>query len=115
MLFDQRLNLYRFFRDVFLSGRCPDLLSVQASDTEDSGFYKKEDSRIFDTELMLPALWEDRKEPSVFYFAPLHFKEKPYGYVVLECDLLQKKKLNVVHRNWIRYINNSLEISSDLC
>ena len=88
------------------------MLAVRASDVEDSGFYKKDDSVIFDTELMLPALWEDRKEPSVFYFAPLHFKEKSYGYVALECDLLQRKKLNVVHRNWIRFINNSLEMIS---
>jgi diguanylate cyclase (GGDEF)-like protein len=87
-------------------------LSVQASDVENSGFCRENDAIVFDTELMLPALWKDRKEPSVFYFAPLHFKEKPYGYVALECDLLQKKKLNVVHRNWLRFINNSLEMIS---
>lgn len=87
-------------------------LAVQASDVGAVGFCDEEHSRVFDTRLMLPRLSEEREEPSVFYFAPLHFKEKTYGYVVLECDLLQKKKLNVVHRNWIRYINNSLEMIS---
>ena len=87
-------------------------VAVHATHIADTGFYEDKDSIIFETGMMLPKLWEDREEPSVFYFAPLHFKEKTYGYVAIECDLLQKKKFNVVHRNWVRFVNNSLEMIS---
>ncbi len=65
---------------------------------------------IFDTEKMLPQIYDERKEASVFYFAPVHFIEDSLGYFVLQCPLTQEYKINHVFRNWIRYINNALKM-----
>lgn len=64
----------------------------------------------FDTGVMLPELDEERSEPAVFYFSPIHFKEEPLGYAVLQCPLSQKHKINIVFRNWIRNVNNAVEM-----
>ncbi len=84
-------------------------LSVTCSPEIDSGFYKPESSILFDTKEMLPRLREYREKPSVFYFAPVHFKHKAFGYAVLERKL-DMKKINLVFRNWLRYINTSIEM-----
>ena len=58
--------------------------------TEDfSGFEFK---RAFDTKDMIPRLSEERDEPSVFYFMPVHFNEYSMGYAVLESKLSTNKK-----------------------
>lgn len=64
----------------------------------------------FDTSLMLPALYEEREKPCVFYFVPMHFKDKALGYSVLQCECGQKRKIGTVFRNWIRNVNNALEM-----
>jgi diguanylate cyclase (GGDEF)-like protein len=64
----------------------------------------------FDISEMLPELNEERDEPAVFYFVPLHFASKPLGYAVIQCSATQKHKINIVFRNWVRNINNGLEM-----
>lgn len=65
----------------------------------------------FDTKIMLPALTEEeRSEPSAFYFFPAHFNEFSMGYGVLECRLSMNKKINTVLHNWMRNVNNCLEM-----
>lgn len=66
--------------------------------------------RSFDTKLMLPQLSEERSEPSVFYFIPVHFNEYSMGYAVLESRLSALKTINTVDVNWIRNVNNCLEM-----
>lgn len=66
--------------------------------------------RSFDTKLMLPQLSEERSEPSVFYFIPVHFNEYSMGYAVLESRLSVLKTINTVDVNWIRNVNNCLEM-----
>ena len=66
--------------------------------------------RSFDTKLMLPQLSEERSEPSVFYFIPVHFNEYSIGYAVLESRLSALKTINTVDVNWIRNVNNCLEM-----
>ena len=65
---------------------------------------------IFDTKKMLPQIHEDRDEPSVFYFLPVHFISESLGYFVLQCSLEQEHKINIVFRNWVRYVNNALKM-----
>lgn len=65
---------------------------------------------IFDTSLMLPQLYEERELPYAFYFAPVHFNEITLGYGVLQCKLSQKHKIGCVFRNWVRNVNNALEM-----
>ncbi len=69
-----------------------------------------ENDHLFDTSLMLPALYEEREEPMAFYFVPMHFNEYTVGYSVLACSLTQEHKADCVFRNWIRNVNNALEM-----
>ncbi len=71
--------------------------------------------RYFNRKSMLPALEEEPKEtfkePQVYYFAPLHFGKISLGYVVLQNDLSLPGHVGQVFRNYIRNINNALEMS----
>jgi len=80
--------------------------------SEDRLTYHKDDPhRDFPTSMLLPQLTNPRENPSVFYFAPVHFQEDTLGYCVLQCDLDQNVKLSAVFRNWVRNINNALEMT----
>ena len=74
-----------------------------------SGFYGTDKAEKFDTALMLPQLY-DEHEPSVFYFSAVHFREKMFGYAVLQRSLKEKCMANLVYRNWLRDVNNALEM-----
>lgn len=68
-------------------------------------------AQLFDTKLMLPQIKSCSHEPSVFYFMPLHFQNDTLGYCVLQCNYGVKSYPTNVHRNWIRNVNNTLEMS----
>lgn len=74
-------------------------------------FYTDDDRMLFDTSMMLPALYEERKEPNIFYFMPVHFQQNTLGYAVIQSDLSKRIKLTGVTRNWMRNINNALEMA----
>ncbi len=71
--------------------------------------------RYFSKKEMLPALIENRndifKEPQVYYFAPIHFGKVCLGYAVLQNDLGNPGQIGEVFRNYLRNINNALEMS----
>ncbi len=71
--------------------------------------------RYFSKAEMLPTfeeeLKESFKEPQVFYFAPLHFGNVSLGYAVLQNDLSKPGNIGEVYRNYLRNINNALEMS----
>lgn len=64
----------------------------------------------FLTKEMLPGLGENEEKPSVYYFSPVHFNGVLLGYTVLQRDLKDQPMLNIIYRNWLRYINNALEL-----
>lgn len=80
------------------------------TDNSEKNFSGFNFNHAFDTEMMLPRLSEERDEPSVFYFIPAHFNEFSMGYGVLECKLSVNKKINTVLVNWMRNVNNCLEM-----
>lgn len=56
---------------------------------------------IFNLNQMIPELDEDREEPKVFYFTPLTFDDKVFGYSVVsykDPDIC----INLDYRTWIR-------------
>lgn len=69
----------------------------------------------FNKKEMLPAFTEDLKadfkDPQVFYFAPIHFGQISLGYAVLQNDLINPGFIGEVFRNYLRNINNALEMS----
>ncbi len=71
----------------------------------------RNDSRDeFDSKLMLPQLWDEWKKPGVFYFSPVHFSNNTLGYLVLYNNLEQRLTLTQVFHQWVRNVNNALEM-----
>ncbi len=76
------------------------------------GFYFADDDRcLFDTRQMLPAMFEEYDKPTAFYFLPVHFQLNTLGYVVIQSELCRKMKITGVLHNWLRNINNALEMT----
>lgn len=75
---------------------------------EYAGPYKKDQE--FDTKDMHPKLWNTDRPPSVFYFMPVHFLDQSMGYAVMRNDLDHTHKINCVVRNWMKDVDNALEI-----
>ncbi len=97
--------------NVMLSGY-PDKMKIVVHTTPEpeTGFYEDDQSIVFDTKLMLPQMLECVDEPSVYYFSPVHFRDKMLGYSVLQRKLTEQKKVNLVYRNWLRHVNTALEM-----
>lgn len=74
---------------------------------------KEEEARILDNctypaSIMHPALWEDRNEPGIFFFSPVHFNDRCFGYSVIS----HNNKPNVFdycYRDWLRFVGMALE------
>lgn len=67
--------------------------------------------KFFEKSIMLPALYEDYDEPQVFYFVPVHFGARSLGYAVLQNNLSSPDLIGSVFRNYMRNVNNALEMS----
>ena len=76
----------------------------------EESFCTDEPISVFDTELMLPKLFEESEKPSVYYFSPVHFNGSTLGYSVLQRDMHNTFYMNLVYRNWLRFVNNALEM-----
>ena len=75
-------------------------------------FFGEGRTKAFKLSEMLPALKSGEFEkPQVFYFVPVHFNNIALGYAVLQNDLSQKNKIGAFYRNYIRNINNALEMA----
>ena len=86
--------------------------SWSASENPDDheSYYSNSKGEEFDTKLMLPRMWEEREDPSVFYFAPVHYIKDTLGYSVVECSLKEKHIIGNVYRNWLRNVSSALEM-----
>lgn len=82
---------------------------IHGSENHVSFLDKKE--TLFDMVDMLPSLHKEYDKPQVFYFAPIHFSDKSLGYAVLQNDLENPGFLTEVYRNFLRNINNALEMT----
>lgn len=74
-------------------------------------FWGKSRMKPFSTHDMLPAFSEDFDTPQVYYFTPLHINEETIGYAVLQNDCTSTVRISNVYRNYLRYVNNALEMS----
>lgn len=99
--------------DTYLKEGYPDRMKIVAANgTKEikSDEASESDETTFETALMLPTLHEYTDTPCVFYFAPVHFSDNTLGYAVLQRELSDKHLINLVFRNWLRLVNNSLEM-----
>lgn len=65
-------------------------------------------SRTFEKGVLHPALYEERVNPSAFFFTPLHFEERCLGYAVLSYGS-EPRAYNEVYWEWLRNIMQGLE------
>ena len=73
--------------------------------------YSLDPKYTFKTKKLLPeALGKDWAKPQVFYFVPIHFGKNTLGYAVLQFDLDRLLIPTVMHRNWLRNVQNGLEM-----
>lgn len=111
-------NFYMCLRDDWLNSEAdivkgyPEQMRMvmQGSDIGEKYFCTDDESFLFDTKLMVPRIHEYTERPSVFYFSAIHFAEKMLGYAVLQRPLKNSCHMNLVYRNWLRLVNNSLEM-----
>lgn len=62
----------------------------------------------FNTNIMLPDMFEEHDEPTTYFFTPIHFKDRCFGYSVI--NYFNKNKISdLSYRTWSRNINNALE------
>ena len=91
----------------------PEKMQVRVANSRagDGMFHEREKAVTFRTETMLPKLEDAGEKPSVYYFSPVHFDGVLLGYTVLQRELTGQPPLNVVYRNWLRNLNNALEMT----
>ena len=61
----------------------------------------------FDISEMLPTLFDRRPKPRVFYFNPVNFNDRCFGYAVFADD--NKNSYPPCYCQWMRYVSTSLE------
>ena len=84
---------------------------IMRSNIDSNNYSKISESVLFDTDDMLPEMFDDFDEPYAYYFAAVHFSDKTLGYAVLQRKLRDFGKYNLVYRNWLRFLNNALEMA----
>lgn len=85
-------------------------LRNDCKEEDDGSYYSNDKGEEFETRLMLPRMWEEREEPSVFYFTPVHYIKDTLGYCVVECSLDEEHIIGNVYRNWLRNVSSALEM-----
>jgi len=98
-------------KDIILGHPDKTDMVILRSNTGRNDRYRPEEKITFDTSVMLPQLFEQTDEPSAYYFSAAHFSDKTLGYAVLQRRYCDSSKFNIVYRNWLRFVNNALEMS----
>ena len=84
---------------------------IARSRVGEEDFVGGSDKDSFETALMHPKLHEAREKAAVFYFSPVHFDGALLGFAVLQRKLSEHPNINLIYRNWLRYVNNALEMT----
>ena len=88
--------------EVFSSGM---LQVLRCASQEDAGEISFE--HYFDRNRLLPELAEEHEKPRVYFFSPLHFEEKCFGYAAICYDRVQC--YNSTYRMWLRNVMQAFE------
>lgn len=87
-----------------------DLVMIKSKDSSED--LKDLDKKItFDTSELIPGFFDKKEEPSVYFFSAVHFGDKTLGYAVLQRKFSDTPKFDLVYRNWLRFVNNALEMA----
>lgn len=91
---DKAWNSADYEGDTFL---CCDINETTQSDVP----------KHFERDTLLPALWEEREKPMMFYFSPLCFQTRLFGYTALAYEYPQCYDFSF--RDWNKTVANTLE------
>ncbi|MCR5215197.1 MAG: GGDEF domain-containing protein [Eubacterium sp.] len=101
---ENEMNMYHDYPDTMK-------MVLRRSSNENLDFSSEEEPVVFDSSLMLPQMFDEDARPLVYYYSPIHFGSNGFGYAVLCCELEDNKKFNLVYRNWLRFVDNALEMT----
>lgn len=76
--------------------------------TLENGEHFVDPKKTFESKLMLPRLYEESDKPSVYYFTPLHFNDRCFGYTVLHY-IDRPIVFNDEFAGWMRNTDNAFE------
>lgn len=76
--------------------------------TLENGEASVDPQKTIDTKLMLPSLYNENEKPSVYYFTPLHFNDRCFGYTVLQYTD-KPVVFNDEYADWMRNVDNAFE------
>ena len=63
---------------------------------------------VFDMKEMVPELYEQRDYPETFFFTPMHFDNRSFGYAVIGFTD-PEAQFTEIYRNWLKTIMQSME------
>lgn len=89
----------------------PKHIQMAVNNTPELGSGHYYQGYVYDTADMLPDLRSESREPSLFYFMPVHFLDEAMGYAVLRYAHTIPHKMNCVIRNWLKNVSTGLHIS----
>ncbi len=72
-------------------------------------FVKVTKNIVFQTDNIFPAISEIHEQPEAFFFTPLHFDDKYYGFSVISFKD-KEKSIDSIYRTWNKYISNAIHI-----
>lgn len=74
-------------------------------------FFGKGHEKTYDVKELLPDFDKQEDKPQIYYFTPIHIEDSVLGYAVLQNDLEANIRVTSVYKNYLRYINNALELA----
>lgn len=93
-------------KTVPVDGYSDDIIELYSNDKGDRAV---DMTRIFKRDDILPSLYDEKREaPCVFYFSPLHFNERCFGYTVMRFDN-KPVVFNNSYSKWMRNVGNAME------
>lgn len=112
--YDESTNITHGYTDnvrIVLHSTNVDFLNAHPELRNDKGWciYDDFDGSLFSSSKLAPDLNGMYDEPLAWYFTPVHFKDRCFGYEVLVTELTQKP-FDHIYRNWARNVNNALEM-----
>lgn len=75
----------------------------------ENGPYSKVDLEYrFDQKEMFPVMYEEREFPTAYFFTPLHFEDRTFGYSVISFGNTTRA-FDLRYHNWIKNVSVALE------
>lgn len=65
------------------------------------------ENEVYPSSIMLPIIWKERKKPAAFFFSPIHFRDRCFGYSVI--SYTNSHSLDLCYRDWIRTVGIAFE------